>query len=106
MRISTAITVIFLASTLAALAQRVAEAGTLVSVDSQAIFVPTTIYAMPGEVFRFIATGSAELAATSGGYVTDPDGTILVAPPVGSPAYDAFASSAAPIGIGPGTPSL
>jgi hypothetical protein len=59
--------------------------------------------AVPGEVFHITGSGSADLADTNtgGGYITDPNGIILQAPPVGSPASMFFAGQQPNVGVAP-----
>jgi hypothetical protein len=51
--------------------------------------VPPAVYsgveAAPNQVFQVTATGTVDLAITGGPYVTDADGTIIVAPPLDDP---------------------
>lgn len=55
---------------------------------SQTILVPgtarfqaTNLQATPGQLIRIQATGSVNLAVFEGPYITNADGTILIAPP-------------------------
>ena len=66
------------------------------------LFVNATGIEMSGgESLRMSATGSVNLATNNGPYDTDPDGTILAAPPPGSGAYDWFTNVATPVGVPP-----
>ncbi len=60
-----------------------AHAGIIV--DSTHVIDYAGVVATPSQVFQITATGEIEMAATYGPYVTNPDGTILVAPPVPPP---------------------
>ena len=72
-----------------------------VQVRADLFFNPTGILASPGEMFSIQVTGSVNLAIFDGPYITDPNGTILVAPSIGSGAYNFFTNSAGPIGVPP-----
>lgn len=89
------------AITLLTSAASVQALGTIFIVDSQQEFNATGISASPGQVFQFQASGSVDLSATNGSYITDPNGTILFAPPVGSGAYNFFTTWADPLGGAP-----
>lgn len=56
---------------------------------------------MEAETGEAEATGTVDLANRNGGYFTDPDGTILQAPPSDSFAYEFFTFQAGPIGVPP-----
>src|SRR5215467_12612343 len=72
-----------------------------VLVDSTQPWSVTGILASGGQAFRITATGSVDLATTSGSYFVDPDGTITRAPAAGSSTYEFMTSGAAPIGVPP-----
>ena len=79
-----------------------ARAGLItVQVHADLFFNPTGILASSGEMFSIQATGSVNLAIFDGPYITDPNGTILFAPSIGSGAYNFFTNSAGPIGVPP-----
>ena len=60
----------------------------------------TGIHASPNQLFSIEAMGKANLAS-DGPYITNADGTITTAPPVGSGAYGWFTDNASPIGLPP-----
>ncbi|MBN2132798.1 MAG: hypothetical protein JW741_25080 [Sedimentisphaerales bacterium] len=72
-------------------------------VQADVFFNPTGIYAAGGETYSITATGSVSvnLACFDGPYETDPDGTIVVAPDVGTGAYNFFTWSAGTVGVAP-----
>src|SRR5262245_54089436 len=88
-------------ASIALLAAASVHAQNPIAVDSLRLFTFTGIQAFPGQVFQFQAAGSVDLASFDGPYITDPNGTILVAPPVGSGAYDFFTSNTDPRGVPP-----
>jgi len=67
------------------------------TVDSSQMFNFTGIFASPGEAFQFQASGSVDISDSNGSYITDPNGTILFAPPSGSGAYNFFYYNADPL---------
>jgi hypothetical protein len=70
-------------------------------VDADLLFNPTGIFATAGQPFTVSATGSVDLAIFDGPYDADADGTITVAFPPGSRAYNYFTYYADPIGVPP-----
>jgi hypothetical protein len=65
------------------------------------LFGRTGIQATPGQVFGIEAMGRVNVADQDGPYITNATGTITVAPPVGSGAYQYFTDNASPIGLPP-----
>lgn len=84
----------------AALAAPGASAAVVV-VDAALLANPTGILAIAGQTYSITATGTADLAAFDGPYVTDPDGTITTAPPPSANAYFFFRDSTLPYGVAP-----
>lgn len=70
-------------------------------VPANVMFSPTRVYAQPNTEFRIIAAGLANLADEDGPYVTDPNGTLMQAPPSNYGAYEYFQDYAAPVGKPP-----
>src|ERR1035438_7844547 len=66
------------------------SAQTVVNVDSAVSLNPTGIFLHAGERAFISATGTVNLAAFDGSYITDPNGTIVVAPLPGTGAYNYF----------------
>jgi hypothetical protein len=79
----------------------IAAAGKQVTVNSAVFFNPTGILASPGQTFTITASGTANLSEFDGPYDTNPDGTIVVAPPLGSGSSSFFTNYAAPVGVVP-----
>jgi len=72
-----------------------------VNVDSSQTFNSTGIQVIAGQVYFVTATGSVNLATGDGPYITDPDGTILVAPNSSAGSYFFFTSMTSPGGTPP-----
>ncbi len=62
----------------------------IVTVPANTDFVATSIFANGGDTLNITAIGSVNLASLDGPYTTDPDGLILVGPPLGAGAYTFF----------------
>src|SRR5215472_16276640 len=71
------------------------------TVPANLVFSSTGIYAAPNTEFRIIAAGLANLADEDGPYITDPNGTLMQAPPSNYGAYGYFRDYAAPVGKPP-----
>ncbi len=73
------------------------------TVQANVFFNPTGIYAAGGETYSITAIGTdtVNLSLFDGPYETDPDGTIVVAPAVGTGAYNYFTGGAGAIGVPP-----
>lgn len=76
-----------------------ADGGILVSSTPPAVY--SGISASPGQVFEIVATGTVDLSATNGSYVTDADGTIVTAPAPGSGADMFFSNEPPDVGVSP-----
>lgn len=72
-----------------------------VSVDSSKVVNATGVQASKGQKLSIRATGAVNLSLFDGPYDTDPNGTIVVAPPPGSGSYNFFTTYAAPVGVPP-----
>jgi hypothetical protein len=68
--------------------------GIIVDADVNAVY--TGVVASAGQVFDITATGQVNISNLNGGYITDANGTLLVAPPVGSGSYNFFYSQPTP----------
>ena len=71
------------------------------TVPANVMFSPTGVYAPPNTEYRIIAAGLANLADEDGPYITDPNGTLMQAPPSNYGAYEYFQDYAAPVGKPP-----
>jgi hypothetical protein len=65
-----------------------AYAGIVVDADLNDVY--SGIAATPGQIFDITATGQVDISNQNGGYIVDPNGTLLVAPAVGSGSYNFF----------------
>jgi hypothetical protein len=81
------ISLYFLAMLLAS-AESTSYAGIIVDANLNDVF--TGIVATPGEIFDITAAGQVNISNQNGGYIIDPNGTLLVAPAVGSGSYNFF----------------
>jgi hypothetical protein len=72
-----------------------------VSVNSARVIGTTGVPVTNGQVLKITASGTVNIADMNGPYETNPDGTIVAAPPVGSGAYNYFLTVAAPSGVPP-----
>jgi hypothetical protein len=70
-------------------------------VKSDAFFNATTIKASAGESFFITAKGIVDISNQNGGYLTTPDGTIAVTPPVNSGAFQFFLNNGGPTNTDP-----
>lgn len=69
-------------------------------IRANVLFGRTGIHAAPGQIFSIEAMGKSGLA-DDGPYITNANGEITIAPPVGSGAYLWFTDNASPIGLPP-----
>jgi hypothetical protein len=91
-----------LLTAVAAFAARPARAqGTQITVSSAVYTNNTGIAVKAGQQIKIAATGTANLADDNGPYITDPNGTIVTAPPDGSGAFNFFENNASPEGEPP-----
>jgi hypothetical protein len=78
-----------------------AAQGETFEVDAALPLVATGIFVEGGQHVHIKASGSVNLALFDGPYITDANGTILVAPPPGSGAFEFFRDMALPRGVDP-----
>jgi hypothetical protein len=71
------------------------------TVPASAFFVSTGIFVDEDMPLLLRSTGTVNLAAFDGPYITDPDGVILEAPPPGSGGFNFFRDAALPSGVEP-----
>jgi hypothetical protein len=72
-----------------------------VAVNADVFIVPSYVQIQAGQTVTFTASGSANISDDNGGYTTDPNGTITIAPAPGTGAYMYFTQLANPSGVPP-----
>lgn len=90
-----------MAATCLAAVLSLASDGAAVPISSVPPAVYSGVDAAPNQVFQIVATGTVDLSAINGSYVTDADGTVVAAPALGSGAEMFFANEQPNVGVAP-----